>query len=111
MASTRLLASLLVLIIAFGQCKPFKFPKVAHDDSDDDVNLKIVNGEYADDHNDFPFQAYLFTVWNKVCDKTSGMCQYSGSSCGGAIVNTEFIITAAHVSRTFSRPSGSLKIR
>lgn len=98
LSSVRPLSALLILVIAFGQCELTRLPPVVHDDQPDDVNLKIVNGHYAEDHSVFPFQAYIFTVSKMRCDQATGMCQLSGSACGGTIVNAQFILTAAHVS-------------
>lgn len=58
-----MLVSTLLLAGTFELVAAYSLPK-ASNGTDDDVNLKIVNGETSDYHT-FPFISYIFTVTNK----------------------------------------------
>ena len=60
---TSSLVSVLLLACSLELAVAYKAPKIAND-TDDDVNLRIVNGEISDFHM-FPFISYIFTVTDK----------------------------------------------
>lgn len=78
----QLFGLLFVVLFAAKEADFFKLPSVANDD---DVNLKIVNGQYAEE-NQFPYQVYVQTLTG------GGMA----AACGGAIISDTHIVTAAH---------------
>lgn len=82
--SHRLFAILFVVLFAAKEAELFKLP-TAVKDNDDDVNLKIINGEFADE-NQFPYQVYVQTSTG------GGMA----AACGGVLVSDTHIVTAAH---------------
>lgn len=57
------LVSVLLLVRNFELGTAYNLPKVSND-TDDDINLKIVNGEISDYHT-FPFISYIFTRTDK----------------------------------------------
>ena len=68
---TSSLVSLLLLACSFELAAAYKAPKISND-TDDDVNLSIVNGKITDYHM-FPFISYLFarkdpsSIWGSAC--------------------------------------------
>ena len=115
--------SLLLLACSFELTAAYKAPKISND-TDDDVNLSIVNGKITDYHM-FPFISYLFarkdpsSIWGSAC--TGKLSLLSFKSCAplfdvfekvsfkyikhanfidfqftASILNQNFIITAAH---------------
>ena len=84
---TFVLVSTLLLAGTFELAAAFHLPK-ASNGTDDDVNLRIVNGETSDFHT-FPFIAWIFSVTNK---PQPGW----GTECTASLLNENFILTAAH---------------
>lgn len=80
----RLFGLLFVVFFVAQEVQLFKLPSVSKGD-DDDVNLKIINGDYAEEHQ-FPYQVYIQTSTG------DGMA----AACGGTIISETFIVTAAH---------------
>ena len=71
------LVSVLLLACSFELTVAYKAPKISND-TDDDVNLSIVNGEISDYHM-FPFISYIFTYEDS---SLSGM----GMECTGKLL-------------------------
>ena len=65
-----------MLLVSIQLNDAFRLPKVSND-TGDDINLKIVNGQITN-HRTFPFMVELFS---KVND------QGAYTMCGGSIVN------------------------
>ena len=85
---------LFVVLLVAKEADLFKLPTVAKDKDGDDVNLKIVNGDYAEEHQ-FPYQVYIQTL------QGGGMA----AACGGTIISEKFIVTAAHCKSSLNRLS------
>lgn len=82
----RLGALLFVSFFLTKEANLFKLPFVADDNENgDDVNLKIINGDYAET-NQFPYQVYVQTL----------VGGGKAAACGGTILTEKFILTAAH---------------
>lgn len=67
--------SLVVLFASIQLNDAFRLPKVSND-TEDNVNLKIVNGQITN-HHVFPFMVELFSKVN----------ENAYTTCGGSIVN------------------------